>query len=316
MDNLDEAGKLLISTWKYKNKTLKDVYEADLDYCLETLRRNAQFEKYINTRYVKDINSSEEEFDKLKLLAHNVTILTKQLKPYHKIRIYECFGEHSGIQEKQVHEGTCYSNYIIKNKLYSANGLFYDYLIRKHVSNLQNKDAFDSRAERMIDQGYTDYDPDYKIYQDKTNQVLDILPTVYRVSCLHKLFFREKVENFNPKMINLDNIKETLNYISSLENIENALLNPDCDGIYFAGDADMVIDDTIIDFKVSKYAGVVMDHFLQLIFYAAAFYINEGKEMRKFLIYNPLLGLEYTLELKNLDLNKLVAFFEDVIIKR
>lgn len=316
MDHLEEASKLLISTGKYKNKTLKEVYEADLNYCLKTLRRNVQFEKYINTRYVKDVNSSKEEFDKLKLPAHNVTTLTKQLKPYHHIRIYDCFGEHDGIQKKQVHEGTSYSDYIIKRNLYSANGVFYDYLIRKYVFNLKNEYAFDSRAETMIDQGYTDYELDYAIYQDKTNQVLDILPTVYRVSCLHRLFFGDKVEDYNPMMLNLENIKTTLNYISSLKNIESSLLNPACGGIYFAGDADMLIDDTIIDFKVSKNAGVGMDNFLQLVFYAAGFYINEGKEMRKFLIYNPLLGLEYTLELKNLDLKKLAAFFEDVIIKR
>ena len=315
MENFEEDEKLLIPNGKYKNKTLKEVYETNLNYCLKTLRKNVKFEKYINNRYLKDVNSSQEEMHKMKLFMNNVTTLIKQLKPYHQIKIQDCFGEHNGIQKKQVDKSSYYTDYLIKRNLYSANGVFYDYLIRKHISNLKNQDAFDYRAETMIAQGYTDYESDYEIYKDKRNQVLDILPTIYRVSSLHTLFFGEKVEDFNPLMINLDNIKMALNYISSLKNIQNAILNPICGGIYFNADADLVINDTIIDFKVSKNAGVGMDNFLQLIFYAAGFYINERKEMKKFVIYNPLLGLEYTLELNNLDLKELVRFFENTIIK-
>lgn len=198
--------------------------------------------------------------------------------------------------------------------------------------NLKKETARDNTAEHMLpdpidccgmwdssDQpiGYEnlkDYQLDYKIFKHLNNDVLKILPHIYRVSSLHKLFFGEKdIVDYDPEMINIDNIKNMLKYISALPNIKNSVLNPICGGTYFNGDADMIIDHTIIDFKVSKFESISVEKFAQLIFYSAGFYLNEKRVIKKFIIYNPLLGMEHTLELPNLDFEKLIAFLKDMI---
>lgn len=124
---------------------------------------------------------------------------------------------------------------------------------------------------------------------------------------------------FDFSLIDHENIKKVLRYAESIPDVKKAILSPNLDTDYFNARADMIIGDTIIDFKVSKdeLSSDDMDEvfavFFQLIFYALYYYINEKTEIRKFMIYNPWLGLEYNLETRGLDFEMLLRFFEEVI---
>lgn len=323
MEDIDNWGKVYIPFGKYTTRTLSEVCEIDPDYCLKILRNNPEYPEYkayIDKHFVDDVNLSREKMEEMRLPFNCVTGLLKQLQPYHYIRLYNCFRGYSIIHTKQVHESSSYTDFIIKNKLYSQNGVFYDYLIRKHIFNLQDQEAYDSRASKIIEllpEGkiFDKFSKDYKIFMDKKNQVLDILPNIFGVSLLHLMAFGEEGVAFNPEFINLENLKNILSYLSSLPYVKKADLNPELGTVYFTADADMVTQDTIIDFKVSKFPTIRRETFLQLICYAVSYYIHEKKEFRRFVIYNPLLGLEHTLVLENLDFQMLVQFFEDIIIK-
>jgi hypothetical protein len=152
---------------------------------------------------------------------------------------------------------------------------------------------------------------DYETYfKDKNYDVIDIIPQIYNTSSLQSFFFNEIPKEFNKNMINIKNIKDVIDYISSIKDIEKSIPNPVCGGKYFNGDADLIINDCIIDFKVSKYEKNDIKTFSQLILYSIGFYINEKKTIKNFKIYNPLLGKEYHLYLPNLNFDKIVDFLE------
>jgi hypothetical protein len=63
---------------------------------------------------------------------------------------------------------------------------------------------------------------------------------------------------------NIKNIKDVIDYISSIKDIEKSIPNPICGCKYFRGDADLIMNDCIIDFKVSKYEKNDIKTFSQL----------------------------------------------------
>jgi hypothetical protein len=266
----------------------------------------------------------------------NVTTLITLFNDNQWKELFEYFGKQI-FSEKIVHESSFYPEYIVENRLYDVNGVFYDYLIRKHKYNIKKEDGYDHRSENMKKWKYMsekDHDnqinnqlelclKDYEThYKNKNNHVLEILPNIYNTSSLHMFFFYKILHEFNENMLNLKNINDTINYITSIKNIEKSILNPICGCKYFNGDADLIIDDSIIyDIKVSKYEKNDIKTFSQLILYSIGFYVNEKwsplgfeqsekKTIKNFKIYNPLLGKEYHLYLPNLNFDKIVDFLE------
>lgn len=120
MENYQDSEMKLITTGKHVNKTLKEVYETDLNYCIRVLRNNPEYKNYIDLRYLNDINLSQEKIKELKIRRGNVTQEVKQLKIYHFLRLFDCMGEHSGYVSKQVHKRSFYTNLVIQKQLYPA----------------------------------------------------------------------------------------------------------------------------------------------------------------------------------------------------
>jgi hypothetical protein len=82
-------------------------------------------------------------------------------------------------------------------------------------------------------------------------------------------------------MININNIKNVINFISSIKDIEKSIVNPVCGCKYFRGDGDLIINDYIIDFKVSKNDNFSIKEFSQLILYSFGLYINNKSQDRE-----------------------------------
>jgi len=278
----------------------------------------------------------------------NVTTLITLFNDNQWEELFEYFGKQIFL-EKVVHESSFYPEYIVKNRLYDVNGMFYDYLIRKHIYNLKKEDGYDHRSEHMKNMRFSGesdviFEPeneniniysiiknkpnsyikqinnqlelclkDYEThFKNKNNHVLEILPNIYNTSSLQSFYFNKIPHEFNENMLNLKNINDVINYIPSIKNIEKSILNPICGCKYFNGDADLIIDDCIIDFKVSKYEKNDIKVFSQLIFYSIGLYINNKQpEIKNFKIYNPLLGKEYQLFLPDLNFNKIIEFLEN-----
>ncbi|XP_033231915.1 uncharacterized protein LOC117182910 [Belonocnema kinseyi] len=246
IEDINDWGMTVISSGKYIGKTLKEICETDEDYCLKalSLRNNPEYPEYrqfIDNFIIKKVHSSEKNINEMKLNRNSIPKMLKDMRPYHYVRLYNCFGGITIIHTKEVHNPHSYSDYIIKNKLSDLNGVFYRYIIQKQICNLQNRDATDEQVEYLLIQPTLNSESDYKIYVNKENQVLDILSQIYNISVTHQNYHIAR--------------RDALHY-----------------------------------------------------------YISEKKVYKKFIIYNPLLGLEHSLVLDNLNLEKMMGFFEEVIV--
>lgn len=156
---------------------------------------------------------------------------------------------------------------------------------------------------------YVEIDKYYKIVRSYLNNYkkpnkLNIKKTYYTSLCHAIMFrFRDIDDAFNicfDNLIsdnNLDLIKE---YIHSLiKNKIDIRLNPNlsCKGII--GEADIILDDILVEIKTSKNKrkDEILKAFYQAIIYASLEYYNNDNKINTLIILNPLLGIKYTLNI-------------------
>ena len=145
------------------------------------------------------------------------------------------------------------------------------------------------------------------------------LTDILNVSISHSIFFNK------PNAINHIN---TYNIISNeLHNniilyIQNKLLNKEiilCNPslgntkLNICADADLIIDDELIDIKTSKYnIGNNINDFIQLFIYASLYYKKSKIYINKLTIFNPLYLIEYNIEINNTKIiNKILKIIKN-----
>lgn len=79
------------------------------------------------------------------------------------------------------------------------------------------------------------------------------------------------------------------------------------------GDCDLIIGNELIDFKVSKYDNKEIEDFYQLFLYAALYNNNNNSTniINQLTIYNPLLGIEYNIKIKEFDYSKIFELIKE-----
>lgn len=140
-----------------------------------------------------------------------------------------------------------------------------------------------------------------KVVDTQTYRTMDILNDLSNVCNAHFVWFNEKILT-EPLDYNEENLMCVTSYLDKLVSCKDeVLLNPSLGGKYFEGDGDLIINDVIIDIKNSKFENRALTDFYQLIMYSYGAFENLGKKIKKFMIYNPLLGIEYEIELDDLN---------------
>lgn len=157
----------------------------------------------------------------------------------------------------------------------------------------------------------------YQEYTNPANPTLHILEDIFHTAMLHIMYFQGNdiwPIPFSPKLMNQNNVEDAVKYARSLD-LHGVILNPLADCKFFRGDGDILLHDCLIEIKVSKYqynwhkikTDPQFKKFIyQMILYAFGFFLRDGREIKKFQIYNPLLGVEYVLNTPNLDFNFLL----------
>ena len=86
---------------------------------------------------------------------------------------------------------------------------------------------------------------------------------------------------------------DIFDFISKIINEkDNIYCNPRLDNGIIFGDADLIINDEIMDFKTSYHEEINIEHTLQLLIYTALAR-SKGIQINKISIYNPLCGVYY-----------------------
>lgn len=174
-----------------------------------------------------------------------------------------------------------------KNKLITINN-------KEKFKNINKLIKKDNKIISLIINDIQEYSY-YKMQNNMNVLLIDIL----NVSICHSLFFSRHNDinflNYKKEIISNESHQIIKNYIKSkINNKKNILLNPVLGGYYnISADADIIIDNEIIDIKCSKYIGVNITDFIQLIIYATLYYLKTNNICEKLIIYNPILGKEF-----------------------
>jgi len=321
--NKDIDDLKLITFGKHNGKKYYYVIKVDIEYCgwilqQTTLHEGIQdFKQYLIRNYKKEIPKN--------------LVTCSRLAKYFKIN-YELLNL---IRNLQIHTINYSNNFINELNDISPNikGCYVDYLIRHLISNEINSQFEDRRTDFMLNELncfkntlndrfiinnlIVESIPEEMINNYEKLKTLNVDNNdIFNVSLCHSLFFGENqsLEYFNyikDNNINQDN-SQLINYIQTkIENKNNILCNPilgnSC--LKISADADLIIDNELIDIKCSKYMiGNNVSDFIQLFIYIALYFVKTGIKCTKITIFNPNLCYE-----KYINLNENVNIYEKII---
>lgn len=174
------------------------------------------------------------------------------------------------------------------------------------VSNYNSMEIIDiiNRYQNKI----KEFQPIKDSYTKIQNNNNVILSDILNISISHSLFFCNNKDteyiNYTKEIINKKSHSNIIEYLKEkISNKNNILLNPTLgnSNLHIMADADIIIDNEIIDIKISNSIGLNINDFIQLIVYAVLYYENNNILCNKLTIYNPIIGKELSIEI-NLDL--------------
>jgi len=211
----------------------------------------------------------------------------------------------SNIMELNINETKLGCN-IIPNQYNNYYGQFIDYLVRYEIAKKHNISFSDDRSKYIIMHGSKkeEFDVYHNIIKVSYNNMINknaSICDIFNVSLCHSIFFGDTDVY---KMINTINNYDIISYnniIKYINNMQfnNIILNPILNNydLGIIGDGDLIMDNTIIDIKVSNNIGLHIYDFIQLIIYAIIYYKNTNIICNRLVICNFLKGNEYIINI-------------------
>lgn len=279
-------------------------------------------------------NQMKEIQEKYKdMPIYDINELRSRNKPIHVSLLCEYVNEDESVKNI-IQKLTIYENDV--RNIHRSNeidastfGQFIDYLLRYEVSLFKKESFEDTRCEMLdincelvkCEDGFKSISPDviniiFQSYNKMKKGVANI-KDILNVSLSQSIAFRrghvEKYININEQITPED--RNTLKtYIQKkISNVSNdhILCNPGFSNseLCIHGDADLIIEEELLDFKVSQIIGNNRNDFIQLIIYAVLHSKINHKLCKKLTIYNPLLAKEFFI---NIDENIIDLIFEKI----
>ncbi|XP_037827145.1 uncharacterized protein LOC119615138 [Lucilia sericata] len=258
-------------------------------------------------------------------LATRVALTSLDIFPNVK-QFFETLVKDTKIEERQIGSSFQYSEDVKRNRYFLAHGYFVNYFIRKYLSNQFNIEIMDTITEKIL-KTPSNYiigknltlrnliKEHYEIFKDPNTKAMDIIKSIKIVSLSSLISVRHDIPQ-SDYTVNEDNLLEIIDYLEKVP-YKSVILNPQLDCDYFTADADLIFDDQVIyEIKTSQYKSLTyygsnlpLSRFYLTIIYGFGFYKKTGNKVKKFKIYNPLLGTEFSVELDNID----YELFEEVL---
>lgn len=135
----------------------------------------------------------------------------------------------------------------------------------------------------------------YYLKYKNNNNWKDIIWDIFNISKCHHIWGNRKkclyIDINKNDVLKLDNFyNDIFNFINSISKNKKCLLNPKLSNNYIYGDADLIIDNEIMDFKTSINKDINIEFTLQLLLYTSLAK-QKNININKISIFNPLLGL-------------------------
>jgi len=146
----------------------------------------------------------------------------------------------------------------------------------------------------------------YLKYMNKDNEWNKIIWEIFMVSKCHSIWGDRRknlyVEISKKNILSLQDFYDDIYaFISTTINDKsNVYCNPRLDNGIIFGDADLIINDEIMDFKTSYHEDINIEYTLQLLIYTALAR-SKGIQINKISIFNPLCGVYYYADISEWD---------------
>lgn len=309
---------------KYKNKSFEEVISIDKNYCKWVLSRQncnntnmIEFQNYIKNNYptmtVRD-DIPKDMINCSKLCEYYKTNV--QL-----LRLFE------GLTIQTIKLGSLTNQLDIPPNL---NGVFVDYLFRYRISFFIDEIFNDRRCDSILtEDNYLEIDEDKKeiieksYYDIRNNSSENYHNDLLNISLSHSIFFGdlkcfEYLDFIKNNNIIYNNAKLDEYILNKIENKTKVLCNPVVGNskLKIKGDADLIVDEELIDIKCSKFdIGSNIKDFIQLFFYVCLYYQNTKIKCTKITILNTKLNIEHFIDLINWDnYDKIISILGERII--
>lgn len=275
-------------------------------------------EKKANTE-PDDESDDEEEEGRFRIVPNATTISNDHPHLFPKVyRFYFSLVKDIEIEINRVGPSFPYHPSVCLHKAHSCHSIYLNYFVRKHLATKHDVELTDHRTETVIekpDRFETGTNPrlkaalekHYKIFTDRNTKAIDVHYSVKVVSLSHTIFFHYEIPKGEFHAY-YENLLAIVKYLDSL--VYNTVeINPYTGCEYFNGDANIIFDSEVVfQIKTSRIFSLEFndpfirkEKFLQLALYSFGYYKRTGKKILKLVIYNPLLGCEYVLQLNDID---------------
>ncbi|KAI9575141.1 uncharacterized protein LOC119644300 [Glossina fuscipes] len=212
-------------------------------------------------------------------------------------------------------------------------GIYLMYFMRKHLATMYNAKLKDFRVEEVFKKKYSENEKEfriqkqmpesYKIYIDNKCQTMHSVEKIKIVSLAHTMYYADKSEGRPSPSVEIrvadGNLEAILKYLETFKSKYKSVdINPRLDCDYFRGDANVIFDDEVIFQTMSslKENNMPVDKAHQCILYSLAYFKKTRKKILKFIVYNPLAGKEFIMQLEDIDLEGLEdALKSDLMIE-
>jgi len=197
-------------------------------------------------------------------------------------------------------------------------GQFIDYLIRYKISMYLGNRFYDNRAEQTLsiisdndnidnNEIHKNFKIIYESYKNLKTKNEDYLNNIFNVSLCHSLFFKNidclnYIDHIKNKNFIYDENNLNLFIDDLCKNKKNILCNPDLTNneLQILADADLIIDNEIIDFKCSEnLIGEEINDYIQIFIYACLYFIKNNIKCKKISIINMQKNIVYYIDLIN-----------------
>lgn len=185
---------------------------------------------------------------------------------------------------------------------------FYSHIIVKIISNIQDVDAGLNQAGLMLKYVIThdlpistlqdtdkirgmDCASSYNIYDHSREDPISILEHIWNICRKIRTLSDQHMSPWNEQLVDLSNIDGITKYIKTIPDIELSEMNTFIDHRWLQEFIDIITPQSIIHLDYSTtLTEPIRTNSLDLVMKGLSVYLRDSREIKNFIIYNPILG--------------------------
>lgn len=308
LKNIKYEMKELYSEYKYPTWVMDNDYYSDfgsfVDYLIRRMVSDLVKSKNTKVNGLRD-RRADEVIMNIFLKTYDYTFWLSNLKLFNSCFIY--FNNNDKITKKVIKE-ICLKFKKPTDDSFIKRILNIIKMIaeKRKLFNVEIEDIFVTNKVSLPFSHQSIMEKSYLKYMNPDNNWKKIVWEIFMVSKCHSIWGDRRKNlyiDIEKKNVNLleEFYDDIFSFISSIIKDEsNVYCNPRLDNGSIYGDADLIVNNEVMDFKTSYNGDINIEYTLQLLIYASLAR-SRGIQINKISIYNPLTGSYFYSDISNWD---------------